>query len=115
MTKRLYRLGMFAGEQLAQDTGVPESLALDQRADLLSNQLEKAGSFVSPELLSIGAAKIKKFMAQDPGLRIHAFPINRVLRQAPHTLDNAGQPRQPDACRHTRPSAPAPGRGCTTQ
>ncbi len=91
LTKRLYRLGMFAGEQLAQDTGVPESLALDQKADLLGNQLDQATSFVSPEILRIGAAKIKAFIAQDPGLRIHAFPLDRILRKAPHTLNDASE------------------------
>ena len=91
MTKRLYRLGLFAGEQLAQDTGAPESLALEQKADLLGNRLDDAASFVNPELLRIGAAKIKKYIAQDAGLRVHAFPIETVLRKEPHTLDGSGE------------------------
>ena len=91
MTKRLYRLSMYSGEQLAQDTGVPESMELDQKSDLLGNKLEQATSFVSPELLRIGAARIKTFMSEEPGLRIHAFPIDRILRKAPHTLDGSGE------------------------
>jgi oligoendopeptidase F len=91
MTKRLYRLAVFSGEQLAQDTGAQESLALDQKGDLLGNQMDQATSFVGPELLRIGAAKIKAFMSQDPGLRIHAFPVDRILRKAPHTLDDTGE------------------------
>ena len=91
MSKRLYRLGMFAGEQLAQDTGVPESLTLNQKSDLLGNQLDEAASFIDPEILRLGASKIKKFIAQDSGLRIHRFPLDRVLRAAPHTLDDVGE------------------------
>lgn len=91
LTKRLYRLHMFSGEQLAQDTGAPESLALHQRSDLLRNQVDEATSFVAPELLRAGAARIRAFITQDPGLRIHAFPIERILRKAPHTLDGDGE------------------------
>ena len=91
MTKRLYRLGVFAGEQLAQDTGVAESLSLNQRVDLLGNQLDLASAFVSPELLKQGPARVKKFMAQEVGLRIHAFPIEQILRKAAHTLDGSGE------------------------
>lgn len=91
LTKRVLRLHMFSGEQLAQDTGAAASLALSQKADLLGNQVHQATAFVDPEMLGIGAERIKTFMAEDPGLRIHAFPIERILRQAPHTLDGAGE------------------------
>jgi oligoendopeptidase F len=91
MTKRVYRMSVFSGEQLAQDTGVPDSLALDQKGDLLSNQLDEATAFVDPEILRMGASKVNKFIAQDAGLRIHRFPLDRVLRAAPHTLNGAGE------------------------
>ncbi|HEY2930040.1 MAG TPA: oligoendopeptidase F, partial [Albitalea sp.] len=91
MTRRLYRLGVFSGEQLAADTGLATSLALDQRADVLGNRLEEAGAFFEPEILRLGAAKVAQFLGQDAGLRIHRFPLERIVHAAPHTLDDAGE------------------------
>ena len=91
MTKRLYRLGMFSGEQLAQDTGASDSMALDQQGDLLGSQLDEATAFVEPEILRLGAAKIDALVAADPGLKIHRFPLDQMLRLAPHTLNAEGE------------------------
>ena len=91
MTKRLYRLAVFAREQRAQDTGVAASLALSQRVDLLGNRLGEVTAFYDPEILRIGRERIAKFIAADPALRVHRFPLDRVLRAAPHTLDDAGE------------------------
>jgi oligoendopeptidase F len=91
MTRRLYRLGVFSGEQLAADTGLATSLALDQRADVLGNRLDEAGAFFEPEILRLGPAKIAQFLAQDAGLRIHRFPLERIVHAAAHTLDDAGE------------------------
>lgn len=91
MDKRLYRLYVFAGQQLAQDTGVAASQALMQRVDLLSNRFDETAAYFDPELLRIGRAKIDQFAAADPGLRIYRFPLEKTLRAAPHTLDDAGE------------------------
>ncbi|HEX6703948.1 MAG TPA: oligoendopeptidase F [Albitalea sp.] len=91
MTKRLSRLWVFASQQLAEDTGVAASQQLQQQVELLDNQVEVAGAFVDPELLRLGARRIDRFVTQDPGLRIHRFPLRRTLRAAPHTLDGAGE------------------------
>ena len=90
-TKRLYRLGTYSGEKLAEDTGVAASLELNQRADLLENKLNEASAFVEPEVLRIGARKVEQFIAKDRGLAVHRFPLARILRAAPHTLDGAGE------------------------
>jgi oligoendopeptidase F len=91
MTKRLYRLGTFSGEKLAEDTGLPASLGLDQRADLLESKLAEASAFVDPEILGIGAARIQQFLAADSALAAYRFPLDRTLRAAPHTLDGEGE------------------------
>ncbi|HEV7915591.1 MAG TPA: M3 family metallopeptidase, partial [Albitalea sp.] len=89
--KRLYRLSLFASQTLAEDTGVPASQLLQQRVELLENKLDEAGAFVDPELLRIGAARIAGFVSQDAALRVHRFPLDRTLRAAPHTLNDAGE------------------------
>ncbi len=91
MFKRLSRLYVFASEQLAEDTGVAASQALVQKAELLYNRLNETGSFFDPELLRLGAERIEQFVAAEPGLRIHRFPLEQTLRAAPHTLDDAGE------------------------
>ncbi|CAN5883774.1 oligoendopeptidase F [soil metagenome] len=91
MTKRYYRMTVYSGEQLAQDTGANASITLNQRAELLGNRLDQTGSFVDPEILRIGAKKIARFIASEPGLKPYRFPLDRTLRAAPHTLDDAGE------------------------
>ena len=91
MLRRLYRLGLFSSEQLAQDTSVADSLALDQRCERLAHQFDEATAFVSPEILALGAPTVERFLAADPGLHVHRHPLARILRAAQHTLDDAGE------------------------
>ncbi|MED5621362.1 oligoendopeptidase F [Ideonella sp. BN130291] len=91
MTKRLYRLYVYAAERLAEDTGVSASLALQQRVDLLQNRLSETVAFMEPEILRIGAPKVKQFLAQDKGLGVHRFGLERTLRTAAHTLSAEGE------------------------
>jgi len=91
IAKRLGRLWVYASELLSEDTGVAMSRQLRQRVELLDNKVDEVGAFVDPELLRIGAKKIERFVAQDPGLRSYRFPLDRTLRAAPHTLDDAGE------------------------
>jgi oligoendopeptidase F len=91
MTKRYYRLGLFSGEQLAEDTGSGPFLELDQRADILGNKLKEAGAFVDPEVLHLGKDRIAQFLSEDRGLAIYRFPLDRILRRAPHTLSDDGE------------------------
>ena len=46
---------------------------------------------MNPEILTIGAARINAFLAADPGLARFRFGLLDTLRQAPHTLDPAGE------------------------
>ncbi len=91
IAKRLGRLWVFSSQQLDEDTGVAASQQLQQRVELLDNKVDEIGAFVDPELLRIGAKKIAAFVASEPGLRAHRFPLARTLRAAPHTLNDAGE------------------------
>jgi oligoendopeptidase F len=91
MTKRYYRLAVYSGEQLAEDTGSAVYLELDQRADLLGNRLSEAGAFVDPEILRLGKDRVDAFLAQESSLALYRHPLDRVLRAAPHTLDDEGE------------------------
>jgi oligoendopeptidase F len=91
MTKRYYRMAAFSGEQVSEDTGNAAYLELDQKADLLGNQLNEATAFVDPEIIHVGKDKVVQYLAQEPGLSIYRFPLEETLRRAPHTLDDAGE------------------------
>ena len=91
LRRRYTRLGVYAGELSAEDTGNAASLELDQRADVLGNRLGEATSFVRPEVLKLGADKVSGFLAAEPGLAIYRHGLDDILRAAPHTLDEKGE------------------------
>jgi oligoendopeptidase F len=91
MTKRYYRLAVYSGEQLAEDTGSGPYLELDQRADILGNKLKEAQAFVDPEILHLGKDRIERFLSEDRALATYRFPLDRILRAAPHTLSDDGE------------------------
>jgi oligoendopeptidase F len=89
--KRYNRLAVYSGEALAADTSVAEAIARDQRADLLGSALGEADAFLDPEVLALGKARIDGYLAADTALAIYRFPLDEVLRRAPHTLDAEGE------------------------
>ena len=89
--RRYARLRVFASEQRAEDTGVPASLELEQRSDVLGNRAAEATSFVRPEILALGEARVTGYLAADPALRAYRQSLDNILRAAPHTLDTAGE------------------------
>lgn len=91
INKLFGKLYVYASEQLSGDTGVPASLALVQKAEVIGARLGEAFAFVGPEVLRVGNARVDRFLKQEPKLAIHRYPLDRILRAAPHTLDDAGE------------------------
>ena len=91
LTKRYYRLAVYANEQNAEDTGASASLELSQKAQVLGTRLGEATSFIQPEILGLGKEKVGRFFAQDAALKIYRRPVDEILRAAPHTLDANGE------------------------
>ncbi|MDX2225285.1 MAG: M3 family oligoendopeptidase, partial [Rhodospirillaceae bacterium] len=50
-----------------------------------------AVSWLSTDILAIGAEKIEAFIAAEPGLAPHAHSLRNILRAAPHTLSPEGE------------------------
>ena len=73
------------------DTSVPEAAGRRQTAQIVFTKFNQATSFVQPELLEVGADKLKQFMAKEKGLAPYAYFIENTLRQAPHTLTEEGE------------------------
>ena len=91
MNRRYARLYVFAAEQLAVDTGNAASLELTQKSEVLGAKLSDAASFMNPELLRLGKARVARFLKANASLAIYRHPLDEVLRAAPHTLDAAGE------------------------
>src|SRR5216117_3520390 len=90
-TKRYARLEVYASELFDEDTGLPESLELSEKARILGTKLEEATSFVRPEILRLGKARLERFYAREKSLAIYRHPLDRILRAAAHTLDSNGE------------------------
>ena len=89
--KRNERLSVYASETHNQDTSDSAGLELDQRSQVLGSKLGEATSFLAPELIALGRARIDRFVAADRGLAVHRHFLDDVLRSAPHTLDAAAE------------------------
>ena len=110
--KRLARLESYAAMQLDEDTSVAENLALTQQYSLLATRYQEASSFVRPELLAAGKAKLNGFFKQDAKLKPYRFPVDNILRAKPQVLNAAGEKLSatPEPSEHT----PGPIAGATS-
>jgi oligoendopeptidase F len=91
LSRKLARLTTYANLSADADLKDAPNQERRQLAVALASQVSEAGAWVNPELLGLGAAKIDADLAADPGLARFAFGLKDLERQAPHTLDAAGE------------------------
>jgi oligoendopeptidase F len=60
--------------------------ALFNRANSLYSDLEAASAFLKPELLSLDAARLAEFMAQEPALESYRHYFDNLVREKSHLL-----------------------------
>jgi oligoendopeptidase F len=84
--KEFDRMAVYTSLKRDLNTRDSAALELSQETDLLGTDFSRATSFMNPELLAVGEAKLRGFLDADPGLAPYRFPIMEVLRAAPHTL-----------------------------
>lgn len=89
--KRYERLSSYAGQVHDEDTSLAAGQDLKQRADVLGNRVEEAASFLSPEILKIGPARVAELVKADKSTAIYAHWLDDILRSAAHTLDKKGE------------------------
>lgn len=83
--RRGERIGHYAFLKTAEDMGESRYQAMKARYLGVASRAAQAASFLSPEILAIPAAKMKKFLA-DPVLAEFKVLLERILRRKPHTL-----------------------------
>ncbi len=84
--RELERLTVYASARADEDTRVAATRELRQSARQLAVQLDAATSWVRPELLALDGARLRAFLAEDPGLAPYRFFVEDVIRWKPHTL-----------------------------
>lgn len=89
--KRFYRLAGYASQKNDEDTGATAGLDLRQRANVLGNRVDEATAFLSPEILTLGRAKVDTLLKQDKALVIYRTMLTDILRGADHTLSKEGE------------------------
>ncbi|MBU6298357.1 MAG: oligoendopeptidase F family protein [Alphaproteobacteria bacterium] len=85
--KEADRLGVYASLKADEDVRIAANQERQQLAQAVATTLGEKTSWLTPEILSVGADKVKSFEAASPDLkRRFGFFLDNVLRAAPHTL-----------------------------
>jgi len=87
-TSRLFTYASLAGDLNLKDSGYQEKR---QQGQDVFTALGEATSWMSPEILVVGAPKIRAFINSEPKLAKFRFGLEDTLRQAPHTLSPEGE------------------------
>jgi oligoendopeptidase F len=87
LDRRMTQVAVYASMNFDLDTRVGHTQQMNEQARLANTEFAAAVSWVRPEILAVGAAKIDAFVAAEPRLAIYKQPLADILRRAPHTLD----------------------------
>jgi oligoendopeptidase F len=86
------RLVTYAGLKSDEDVRISANQELNQRAQSLSTLIGAKTAWVAPEVIRIGAAKVKRFEAANKTLNDRfGFQLDDTLRAAPHTLGDEAE------------------------
>jgi oligoendopeptidase F len=85
--KEVDRLSVYASLKGDEDVRVAPNQERQQLAQALGATLAEKTSWLTPEILAVGAEKVKSFEKQSAELnRRFGFILDNILRAAPHTL-----------------------------
>ncbi len=82
--RRMYVLFSYAGMAYAVDTTDAEAAKRAGRATSLYGQASAAVSFLDPELLAIGEATLRKWVAEEPKLAYLGHYVDNLFRRQAH-------------------------------
>jgi oligoendopeptidase F len=89
LSRDLARLSAYASLRADEDTRVARPRELDQTASALDVRLSTASSYITPEILALGAEKVWALVARDRRLEPYRPWLDDVLRYQAHTLSAA--------------------------
>ncbi len=84
LANRTYKMFMYAGFSYSVDTTNQKSAALFGKAQGVAGQVSGALSFVNPELIQIGKAKLDGWTSQNEKLAVYKHSFEDLFRQQAH-------------------------------
>ena len=87
LEKEIARLYVYTSLIFDSDQRDADAQARIGRSRTLYSNFEESISWLAPEILAIGDARIEAFISADETLTAHEFFLRDTLRRAPHTLD----------------------------
>jgi oligoendopeptidase F len=87
VNRDLSRLNTYASQLADQDLRVSAHVEMRQSASKLFVDFGAATSYQRPEILALGADKVRGFLAKEPRLAPYRMYLEDILRRAPHTLN----------------------------
>jgi oligoendopeptidase F len=85
LRKECARLACYASMKSDLDTRDARYLGMSQEIGQIGSDLSSSSSFLEPEILRIGPAKIAAFTSQEPGLETYRHIFDNILRKKDHT------------------------------
>ncbi|MBI4888212.1 MAG: oligoendopeptidase F [Acidobacteria bacterium] len=97
LDKELSRLYVYASMLADQDTRVSEPQGMQQEMQQLYAEFSAQASYIQPEILRAGSARVEQFLAAEPRLTVYTFFLRDIVRRAAHTLSDAEEKLLADA------------------
>jgi oligoendopeptidase F len=89
VAKDLQRVYTYAGLLADEDTRIAKNQGLQQEMQQIAAGFGETVSFLEPEILKIGKAKVDGWIAQEPRLKTYKQYLDDIQRRQPHTLSDA--------------------------
>src|SRR5687767_13415867 len=86
LRKTYYRVATYANLRADEDTRIADHQGMRQEVTLLGASYGTEVAFMEPEILQIGADKLRQFISAEPRLASYRFYLEELLRRASHTL-----------------------------
>ena len=88
INKEVARAYVYTSLERDADQRQPDAQERFGRARQLLSNMQEATSWLSPEVLEVGADRVRQYIQQEPALANFEFMLEDILRGAPHTLDS---------------------------
>lgn len=86
LDERMSRVHVYTVLLYAGDTRNDEAAALRQHSFALASKVEQCASFVEPEILSLGWARVEAMLKECPSLETYRFYLSELERSRQHIL-----------------------------
>ncbi len=86
LVKDYSRLSSYTSMKADQDLNNSHNQKLKEETAMVGRNFSSAVSFVTPEIISLGAEKIEKYLKENKGLAIYKMYLEDAIRTAKHTL-----------------------------